>query len=126
MKLHDASSPGYNSFTGYGEGFIAVNGITYRHSLIVTPQRIDDTWGADAQALRPEDMAPLASFAGHVILLGTGSQQHFPSPALLRPLLTAGIAIEIMDSFAACRTYNILAAENRPVVAALLLPGSTA
>jgi uncharacterized protein len=122
MKLHDNSSTGYNTFTAYGEGYIAVNGTTYRRSLIVAPQQIDAAWSADADALCANDLNALLAYAGHIVLLGTGTKQRFPAPALLRPLALAGLAVEVMDSFAACRTYNILVAEGRPVVAALLLP----
>ena len=55
-----------------------------------------------------------------VILLGTGSRLHFPHPSLTHPLQLAGIGLEAMDTVAACRTYNILMAEGRQVLAALL------
>ena len=54
-------------------------------------------------------------------MLGTGSKLRFPPPHLLRPLASAGIGIEVMDVRAACRTYNILVAEERKVAAALLI-----
>ena len=56
-----------------------------------------------------------------IVLLGTGKHQHFPLE-LLRALRTAGLAVEVMDTSAACRTYNILLAEDRMVIAALLPP----
>ena len=56
-----------------------------------------------------------------VLLLGTGSKQHFAHPNLFRALIQAGIGIEFMDTPAACRTYNILVTEDRKVVAAVLL-----
>jgi uncharacterized protein len=55
------------------------------------------------------------------VLLGTGARLRFPPAALTAPLARAGIGLEVMDVQAACRTYNILAAEDRVVVAALLL-----
>jgi uncharacterized protein len=57
-----------------------------------------------------------------IVLLGTGSEQRFPPSSLLAPMLTQGIGIEIMTTAAACRTYNILVAEDRPVAAGLLIP----
>lgn len=68
----------------------------------------------------PRSPAPPASVKPEVLLLGTGARQRFPSPAVLRPLLQAGIGVEVMDTQAAARTYNILMAEGRRVVAALL------
>jgi uncharacterized protein len=55
-----------------------------------------------------------------VILLGTGSRQRFPPPALLMPALRNGIGVEVMDSRAAARTYNVLLGEGREVLLALL------
>ena len=54
------------------------------------------------------------------MLLGTGARQRFPHPRLTAPLAQAGIGLEVMDLQAACRTYNILVAEERKVAAALL------
>ena len=56
-----------------------------------------------------------------IVLLGTGAAQRFPMPALARRLTTAQVGLEVMDTAAACRTYNILAAEGRRVAAALLM-----
>jgi len=55
------------------------------------------------------------------MLIGTGTVQRFPDPVALRPLIEAGIGFEIMSTPAACRTYNILVAEDRQVVAALIV-----
>ena len=62
-------------------------------------------------------LAGLAAF----LLLGTGAIQIFPDPAIRAAFAAAGVGIEAMDTGAACRTYNILAAEGRHVVAALLV-----
>jgi uncharacterized protein len=53
--------------------------------------------------------------------LGTGARQRFPRPEIMRPLVQSGVGVEVMDVEAACRTYNILVAEERKVAAALLL-----
>jgi len=65
-------------------------------------------------------MEKLTGLGTEIILLGTGSRLRFPSGALLRPFAHAGIGLDVMDLPAACRTYNILAAEGRKVAAALL------
>lgn len=121
MKLHDASSQDHNAFTAYGDDYVAVNGVSYRRSLIVTTMAIDDTWSARTSLLTEADIAPLLAFRNCIVLLGTGPKQAFPPLKVLRDLAAQGIALEVMDSFAACRTFNILAAEGRPVAAALVL-----
>ena len=54
------------------------------------------------------------------MIFGSGARLRFPPAVLLRPLIEAGIGVETMDSAAACRTYNVLLAESRSVIAALL------
>ena len=66
------------------------------------------------------DMQKLLELGTEIILLGTGNRLRFPAGPLMRPFAPAGIGLEIMDLKAACRTYNILAAEGRKVAAALL------
>ena len=65
-------------------------------------------------------MQQLLALGSEIILLGTGSRLRFPPAPLLRLFLAARIGLEVMDLQAACRTYNILAAEGRNVAAALL------
>lgn len=99
-----------------------MDGRPLHRSLLLLPDRIDDTWGPDDHtALTPEHMASLLDVACDVLLLGTGRRQHFPAMALLRPLYEAGRPVEVMDTPAACRTYNILVAEGRRVAAALIV-----
>jgi len=71
--------------------------------------------------LSADHWAALLAQRPEIVLLGTGEQQRFPRPEILRPLTEAGIGVEVMTVQAACRTYNILVAEERRVAAALLL-----
>jgi uncharacterized protein len=119
MKLHLNQSPGINLFTGHSEHFVTINHVRHDAHLIVTPERIVSGWTAGFDALTADDFAALIAFDPKVVLLGTGRRQRFPAPALLRPLIEAGVSVEPMDLPAACRTYNILALENRAVAAAL-------
>ena len=66
-------------------------------------------------------LAPLAAIACDVLLLGTGERLRFPAAAILRPLIEARVGVEMMDTAAACRTYNILVAEGRKAAAALIV-----
>jgi uncharacterized protein len=122
MKLYAFPGSHNYSITGYGPGWIAVNGRQYDRSLLVRPDGIDPDWGpAPGQPLAADHLAALAAFSGTVVLLGTGSHQRFPAAPLLRPLIEASVGIEVMDTGAACRTYNILLAEGRDVAAALII-----
>jgi uncharacterized protein len=122
LKLHLERAPLLNTFTGYGNGYVLVNGQRIEKSVVVLPDRIVADWTATTfEALEPEDLAALASLEREIILLGTGAVLRFPRPEILRPLIEAGVGVEVMDVQAACRTYNILLAEERRVAAALLL-----
>jgi uncharacterized protein len=122
LKLH-LSAPGVlNSFTGYGTGYVSVNGKRFERSLIVLPERIVADWGAENfAALAPVHFEIFVGLAPEIVLLGTGARLRFPRPELTRALVEARIGLEVMDVQAACRTYNILAAESRKVAAAVLL-----
>ena len=122
MKLHLTTAGEQNRFTGYGDGYVAVNNQRYACSIVVTPGEIHDQWrvsGVDAMHVAQIDF--LIGLAPEILLLGTGARQRFPAPALFKHLMTARIGLEVMDTPAACRTYNILSAEGRNVVAAVLV-----
>jgi uncharacterized protein len=109
-------------FTGYGAGHVIVNHRRYEHSLIVLPDRIIENWDANAfEDLTVEHFDFVMSLHPEMVLFGTGATLRFPHPRLTRSLIHAGIGVEVMDTAAACRTYNILTAEGRQVAAALLI-----
>jgi uncharacterized protein len=121
VKLHLSNPAGLNLFTAYGDDYVAVNKEKHSKNLIVRPESIIFEWSTATPAtLAGNDMAKLLELGSEIILLGTGRHQRFPPGALMRPFAPAGIGLEIMDLRAACRTYNILAAEGRKVAAALL------
>jgi uncharacterized protein len=120
VKLHASLPGGVNTITGYGEGYVLINGERRESSVVVLPDRIL-AWGAESFArLSAEDFGFLKNLQAEIVLLGTGPRQRFPHPRLTAPLAQAGIGVEVMDVQAACRTYNILVAEERKVAAALL------
>jgi uncharacterized protein len=83
---------------------------------------IRSDWNASAfESLAPEHFDYFVTLKPEVLLFGTGAKQRFGHPHLYRNLLASGIGIEFMDTPAACRTYNILVAEDRKVVAAILI-----
>ena len=120
MKLH-ASLPGaVNSITGYGEGYVAINGVRHESSVVVLPDCVLPCSAASFDRLTEEDFGFLSGLQAEIVLLGTGPRQRFPHPRLTAPLSRARVGVEVMDLQAACRTYNILVAEERKVAAALL------
>jgi len=121
MKFHLNAAEG-NVFTGHGQGFVRLGIVEYRENILVTAEQIVTGWApAGFDALVAEDFAAIAALGPEVALLGTGSALRFPHPRLTRALVDARIGLEIMDTAAACRTFNILAAEGRRVAAAVLV-----
>ena len=91
-------------------------------SFIISPAELIVDWApTHLDELAAEHLQPVVQMAPQVVLIGSGERQRFPQAQVLQPLIAAGVGIEVMDNGAACRTYNILAAEGRAVVAALLL-----
>jgi uncharacterized protein len=120
VKLQAPAPTAQHRFTAYGEGYVVVSGARHSASVIVLPERIEPWAVAGFDALAEAHFAALAAFAPEVVLLGTGSRLRFPHPRLTAALTRAGIGLEVMDVQAACRTFNILADEERHVAAALL------
>ena len=108
--------------TGVGPGWVRVGTDEYRTSLVLLPDAIVTPWAATFEALAAEDFERVRELAPAIVLLGTGVRQRFPPPRLYQALTAAAIGVEVMDSGAAARTYNIIAAEGRRVAAALILP----
>ena len=122
MKFQRDQTEGRNAFTGYGPGWVDVNGARHTASLVVSPERVVTAWPArSVDNLRADHLAAILELAPEIVLLGTGPKLTFPDHALLAPLYQAGIGVEVMDTPAACRTYNILMGEGRNVIAALIL-----
>jgi uncharacterized protein len=121
MKFHLSAGEG-NVFTGYGADYVRLGVVEYRENIVVTPERILSGWcpgGFDA--LTEADFEAVAALKPEIVLLGTGARQRFPSPRLTRALVEVHIGLDVMDTPAACRTFNILAAEERLVAVAILL-----
>ncbi len=121
MKLHLQSGV-VLLVTGSGPGWIRVNADEYRQNLVLTPELVQPGFAPGGfEALAESDFAGLLALKPEIVLLGTGARQRFPNPRLTRPLIDARVGVEVMDTPAACRTFNILTGEGRRVVAALML-----
>jgi uncharacterized protein len=121
VKLHISRPSGQNVFTGYGKGFVAINGTRHESHLLVTSADVSGWDISGFDALSADTAALFMSLDPEIVLLGTGASQRFPHPDLARRLSAAGVGLEVMDSNAACRTYNVLMAEGRRVLAAILI-----
>ncbi|NGM88859.1 Xcc1710-like domain-containing protein [Parapusillimonas sp. SGNA-6] len=145
MQLQSESNPALNTVTAYGHDYVEINEVSYAHAVYFAPEGDIHEWqvkgigDVTADALRAvagladvkvDPMAFLDAADGapaqkpddapEVVLIGTGLKQHLLPAATTRPLLQVGIGVEVMSTQAAARTYNILMAEGRRVVVALL------
>jgi len=122
MRLSLDLSDAANVIRAYGEGLVTINDHPIRQSVIVTPERLVTDWPPQRfDELASSHFQVLVELNPEIVLLGTGKRQQFPSPRLTHSLLSRGVGLEIMDTGAACRTYNIIMAEGRRVAAALLM-----
>jgi uncharacterized protein len=122
LKLHLHTSTTQKIFTAHGKGYVSVSGERFEQPIVVTPDQVLTDWKPQGFAMLDQShFAYFVALKPQVLLLGTGSTQQFAHPSLYHALADLGIGLEFMDTAAACRTYNILMAENRKVVAAILL-----
>jgi uncharacterized protein len=106
----------------YAPGFIQVGDTVYHSSILLGPQQIVPNWPPICVAeLTEAHLNQALALDPDVLLLGTGATQVFPDPVLYASLIARRIGVEVMNTPAACRTYNILVAEGRSVVAALMM-----
>ena len=109
------------SINAYGPGWVAVQGQKITHSVLISSQGLNTPWGAaNFDSLTPDHFAALADLDVELVIFGSGARLIFPASSALRPLYEARVGIETMDTQAACRTFNILMAEDRRVIAAIL------
>jgi uncharacterized protein len=122
LKLHLSANEGLNTFSGYGEGYVAINQVRYEHNLVVLPNHIIENWQVESVTqLKAVHFDCLRAFQPEIVLLGTGATLRFPNSQLMKAMIASGIGLEVMDTQATCRTYNILSAEGRRVAAALII-----
>lgn len=106
----------------YKPGFIQVNETTYTQSLIISANQLITDWTPQSLGeLTAEHLRKILPLKPGILLIGTGETLNFPALELYGDLMNQGIGVEIMDTSAACRTYNVLTAEDRNVVAALII-----
>ena len=108
--------------TAYAPGWIRVGEQRIEQACVVTPDGVlDVALPAEVSELNISHFDTLKRLEPEIVLLGTGTQQIFPDYDLLKQLAREGIALECMDTGAACRSYNVLLAESRPIAAMLYM-----
>ena len=122
MRFNQDINPNVNVIRGYDDTALRINGDTSSTAMIIAPDALraePDLHSVDE--LTAGHAAHILEFDPELVLLGTGRRQVFPNAAFGARFLQAGIGFEVMDTGAACRTFNVLVGEQRRVVALLLL-----
>lgn len=115
-------SGGFNIVNAYSKGSVVIGDIAYRSSLILSATEIIDDWPPRTfNELQSDHLEQVINLSPEIILLGTGTRIYFPDDEILSPITSNRIGFEIMDTGAACRSYNFLVAEGRDVIAALFM-----
>jgi len=123
MKFQPDTFPGTNAITRHDGSAVWVNAQRHDGALLVPWKGAVAPWSAEGLGqLQAHHFDRVLSLRPELVIFGSGARLRFVSPALYRVLIDARIGVETMDTAAACRTFNVLAAEGRSVVAALL-PG---
>ena len=122
MKFHLIQSDNKNLITGYDLNWVEVNQERHHSSLIVTPNQLLLEWPVKSiKDIKENSFEAVESLNVEIILLGTGNIQEHLEPRLLEYFSKKNMAVESMNNQSACRTYNILANEERKVLLALML-----
>ena len=126
VKFQPDQLAGTNIITRHDADALWVGGTRFGHSLLVPWQGTVLHWApTQPDDLTPADFEALLALKPELVIFGSGPRHRFVSPALMRALIEHRIGVETMDTPAACRTYNVLVAEGRSAVAALLLKQGT-
>lgn len=122
MKFTVDRPSGAHVVRGYAPGLLRIGEREIASSVIVSAATLIEPWRPRCVLeLTAGDLEPVIALSPEVLLLGTGPKQVFPDFALFAALRAARIGFEIMDTGAACRTYNVLVGEDRRVAAALMI-----
>ena len=121
MKMQADRPEGSNAITRHAPEGVIVAGTEHRSSVLVPWRGEVVPWAVSRfEALDESSFEPLLALAPELVIFGSGSRLRFPPPVVLKALMARRIGFETMDTPAACRTYNVLLAEGRAVVAALI------
>ncbi len=121
MEVKPVLPPGRPFIERYGPGGFRISGTVFTGAVLILPDRAIEWPVATMAAVTPESLRPIAEHGAiEILLIGCGRRMQLVPKDLRQALREVGIVIDAMDSAAACRTYNVLVAEERRVAAALL------
>lgn len=121
MDLSFQAPGDYQFVRSVSAGGITIGENTYHQSLLLAADQLITDWPPQRfDELQRIHLDELFRLEPELVLLGTGSQQHFPSGEFMMEFHRRGVGIEVMATVPACRTFNVLVAESRKVLAALL------
>jgi uncharacterized protein len=122
MRFTEDSNPAINVIRGYSAGEIRTNAQSIREAVILSATQLLIEPDLHSVAdLGDSAHAQLMNLEPELVLIGTGGRQQFPAASFGAQFLRAGVGYEVMDTGAACRTFNVLVSEGRRVAAVLLL-----
>jgi uncharacterized protein len=106
----------------YGDGGFRISGKRYEGSVLLFPLQVLDWAVSAAEGITIGSLSAVADVSPpvEILLIGTGKQMTAIPAELRRHFRGLRVALEVMDTGAACRTYNVLQAEDRRVAAALV------
>ena len=120
--IQDTADPDFHRLRGFRAGRLTIGDRDYQRGVIVAGTTLlEEHLPAAAAELDAAHVEAILELDPEIVLVGTGQRQVFPGRAFLAGFLNRGVGVEVMDTAAACRTYNVLIAEGRHVVAALLV-----
>ena len=106
----------------YTSSYIRVNNVQHTNSIIISYNALLPEWPPQSMdQLTDDHIIEILKNDPEMILLGTGEKIQFPHPKILQAAYKRNVGVEIMDTAAACRTFNMLAADGRKVVAGLII-----
>lgn len=122
MKLVRETGDGIYRIRSFEPGQVTVNETVYESGLVLSLTELYHPWPVtDVTQLAASDIEPILELDPEIILLGTGDAQRFPPREVMRDVVGRQIGLEVMDTASACRTFNVLMAEGRRIVAALVV-----
>ena len=122
MKFAEADTTEGYFITSYDENMLQVNGKNFYSSLIIASNELKTDWPPQSiETLNSEHFSKIIEMNPELVIIGTGRTLIFPPVETYAELIKLGVGVEIMDTGAACRTYNILTGEGRHVVCGLIL-----
>jgi uncharacterized protein len=122
MKLTDDSIPGAHLVRSYAPGELRIGEVVLHRSCLVKIDQLVSDWRPQSiEELRLADLDAVFALQPEIVVIGSGATQRFPATQLTGAIMSRGIGCEVMATDAACRTYNVLASEDRKVVAALFV-----